>query len=160
VDTSIQVFRQACRQAERQWKKDKLQVSYDIFLQHLKVKKAKANYFSGLINSQANRPKVLFKAIDTFLNPANTVDTSLTCDEFYDYLIKKIDLIRSGITTQGCISVTSYSPTNFLQLSEIVSHLKPSCCPYDIIPFRLFKEVFDVLSSKLFLTHWCCSMWF
>lgn len=160
VDSSIQVFRQACRQAERKWKKDKLQVSYDIFLQHLKayqvtVKKAKANYFSELINSQANRPKVLFKAIDTFLNPANTVDTSLTCDEFSDYFIRKIDLIRSNIITQGRISVTSCSPANFLQhftplsspeLSEIVSHLKPSCCPFDIIPFRLFKEVFDVLS--------------
>lgn len=120
VDSSIQVFRQACRQAERKWKKDKLQVSYDIFLQHLKayqvtVKKAKAHYFSELINSQANRPKVLFKAIDTFLNPANTVDTSLTCDEFSDYFIRKIDLIRSNIITQGRISVTSCSPANFLQ---------------------------------------------
>lgn len=113
MNSSIQVFRQACRQAERKWKKDKLQVSYGIFLQYLKayqvtVKKAKANYFSELINSQANRPKVLFKAIYTFLNPANTVDTSLTCDEFSDYFIRKSDLIRSSITTQGCISVTSW----------------------------------------------------
>lgn len=58
------------RKAERQWKKDQSQVSYDILKDAMikyqkSVKAAKLKYFSDRINKNPNNPKVLFKMIDS-----------------------------------------------------------------------------------------------
>ena len=91
-----------CRQ--RQWKKDKLQISYDILgdsLNHYQptVKKSKADYYSDIINKQAHRPKVLFKTITLILNFAvHTIDSfPEACENFLIYLITKIDSVRANI---------------------------------------------------------------
>ncbi len=74
LNQSTRVFRQEWRRAERQWKKDNLQVSYEIVkdcminYQH-EVKVAKAQYFSDLINRHSHNPKVLFSTINSVLNP-------------------------------------------------------------------------------------------
>ena len=62
---SVRSLRQACRQAERRWKKDKLHVSYEIMRNSLSsfqraAKAAKSKYFSDLIMLNRNNPRVLF----------------------------------------------------------------------------------------------------
>ncbi len=67
-------LRQACRQAECKWKKDKLQVSYEIMRNSLTMfqraaKAAKCKYFSDLITKNRHKSRVLFSTIDSALNP-------------------------------------------------------------------------------------------
>ncbi len=74
LNQSTRVFRQEWRRAERQWKKDNLQVSYEIVKDCMinyqrEVKVAKAQYFSDLINRHSHNPKVLFSTINSVLNP-------------------------------------------------------------------------------------------
>ena len=160
LNDSTRALRQACRRAERKWKQHKLQVTYEIFKQQLKlyqlsVKEAKADYFAQLINTQAHRPRVLFKTIHSFLNPAvNPADTSITCEEFLKFFIEKIDNIRLNIspvnplppqTLEPISPFQRFSLVSSSQLSDVVSLLKPSFCPSDIMPSRLFKEVFSIL---------------
>ncbi len=85
------VLRQKCRQAERKWKQDKLQVSYEILRDCLRtyqkfVKTARSTYFSNLINSNAGRPKVLFSTINKVLNPIATTFPEVSpavCNDFF-----------------------------------------------------------------------------
>lgn len=58
----------SCRKAERKWKRDKLQISFDVFKSGLSSyqsasKKAKATYFSTLIEKHHHTPKVQFSTI-------------------------------------------------------------------------------------------------
>ena len=67
-------IRQRCRQAERRWKKDKLQVSLGILRDSLveyqrAVKVAKMDNLSSVIVNSCHEPKVLFNTIDSVLNP-------------------------------------------------------------------------------------------
>ena len=62
-------LRQECRNAERKWKKDKLQVSYgilrDFLIQYqLSLKTVKATYFSDIISNNSATHKVLFSVIN------------------------------------------------------------------------------------------------
>ncbi len=81
----IRAIRQACRCAEHSWKKDKLQISYEIFRECLKwyqsaAKEAQRKYVSDLIAQNAYRPKILFNSINVFLNPAPSASLELSTD--------------------------------------------------------------------------------
>ncbi|KAJ7985116.1 hypothetical protein DPEC_G00348740 [Dallia pectoralis] len=59
------VVRRQCRQAERKWRKDRLQVSLEMFRDRLAtyqnaVKEAKGQCLSNLINNNSHRPGILF----------------------------------------------------------------------------------------------------
>ncbi|KAF7690683.1 hypothetical protein HF521_012487, partial [Silurus meridionalis] len=63
-DTS-RALRRRCRQAERKWKKDRLQVSLEMFRDSLAtyqsaLKEAKGQYLSALINSNSHSSGILF----------------------------------------------------------------------------------------------------
>lgn len=86
-------------------KKDKLQVSYEMFRDSLKmyqctVKKAKEQYYSDLISSNAHRPKVLFNTINSILIPASTSSTftpsNETCEQFPAFFNNKVEQIRAS----------------------------------------------------------------
>ncbi len=91
LKTESRVLRQKCRQAERKWKQDKLQVSYQILRDCLRtyqafVKTARSTYFSNLINSNVGRPKVLFSTINKVLNPIATTFPEVSpavCNDFF-----------------------------------------------------------------------------
>lgn len=74
LNEDIRQLRQACRKAERKWKKDKLHISLQLLKASLStyqnaVKAAKAMYFSDMILANHTRPKVLFSVINSVLNP-------------------------------------------------------------------------------------------
>ncbi len=89
LNSESRVLRQKCRQAERKWKQDKFQVSYEI-LRDMRtyqtfVKTVRSTYFSNLINSNAGRPKVLFSTINKVLNPIATLFPDVSpavCNDF------------------------------------------------------------------------------
>lgn len=74
----------------QKWKKDRLQVSFDIlksslFNYQMAVRKAKSDFFSHLITDNTKRPKVLFDTIDSLLNPTmNTLSEASAelCEDF------------------------------------------------------------------------------
>ncbi len=73
IDNNIRSLRQSCRKAERKWKKDKLQISFDILknclsLYQRAVKKAKNSYFSNLIEKHHCTLKILFSVINSALS--------------------------------------------------------------------------------------------
>ncbi len=102
-NASTRTLRQECRRAECRWKKDGLQVSYQILKNCLtvyqnSVKEAKSKYFSNLI---ANRPKVLFKTINSVLSPivCSVPDVNIeTCTQFSEFFVQKIQDIRSHLS--------------------------------------------------------------
>ncbi len=68
LSDKIRSLRQACRRAERKWKKDKLQISYEMLKDCLAnfqkaLKFAKSKYFSNLIAKNHHSFKVLFSVI-------------------------------------------------------------------------------------------------
>ena len=94
VNDEIRGLRQTCRQAERKWEKNKLQMNYDIFKEALKkfqryVKTAKSKYFVELIENNANNPKTLFNIINSVVNPPKlNVDLSPSiCENFLDIFL-------------------------------------------------------------------------
>lgn len=165
--------------AERKWKKDKLQVSY----QHLRyclakyqqcIKAERTKYFSDIIFKHVHRPKVLFNTINKVHNPAVTnchEATSDNCEYFLRFFTSKLDTIQSQISPpaydlsdlSSCSSVlTNFEPFSLSSLTHIISHMKPCTCPLDLIPPRLLKEVLDtvgpcilsIINSSLCL--WLC----
>ncbi len=100
-NASTHTLRQECRRAECRWKKDGLQVSYQILKNCLtvyqnSVRKAKSKYFSNLIARNANRPKVLFKTINYVLSPivCSVPDVNIeTCTHVLNFLFRKYKLL-------------------------------------------------------------------
>lgn len=94
----IHLLRRNCRQAERKWCKDRLQVSYDILKESLSifqkaVKSAKFKFLSEIISENHHRPRVLFSTIDAVINLAVDVfpDVSdLLCENFVAFFVEKI----------------------------------------------------------------------
>ncbi len=78
LNDNFRSLRQASRRAERKWKKDKLQISYEMFkdcfatLQKA-VKSTKSKYFSNLIAKNHHSSKALFSVINSVLNPSVNV---------------------------------------------------------------------------------------
>ncbi len=99
-------LRQTCRRVERQWKKDRLQVSYEILRDSLSAfqraaKAAKCRYFSELITQNSHKPNILFSTIESALHPAVNIfpEASVSlCENFANYFNDKISQIMSAVS--------------------------------------------------------------
>lgn len=125
------------RKAERKWKKDKLQVSYNCLTACLAsfqkaVKEAKSAFLSNLIAENANRPQMLFKTIDSVLNSLPAPFPSPSA-----YVPPLCDLVTG--------SLTCFQPVSSGEFADIVAKAKSSSCELDVILSCLFKEVFLTL---------------
>ncbi len=104
-----------------------------------------------------NGPKALFDMIDSLLNPTTNLSSEASselCEDF-NYFTKKNYAIRTFNAppeslhlqlpcTTSCLS--SFQPVLSHQLDDIVSTMKCSGSKLDIIPARLFKDVFPSIS--------------
>ncbi len=159
-------LRQACRQAERKWKKDKLQVSYEIMRNSLTMfqraaKAAKCKYFSDLITKNLHKSCVLFSTIDSALNPPVKLfpePSVFLCESFGKFFTNKVMAIRSQMSHTGytLLDVPLYSstwsvfePLNLHSCKEIVDHLKLTSCPQDIVPPFFLKQIMDAVGPSL-----------
>ncbi len=174
LNDSTRATRRLCRRAERKWKKDKLQVSYEIFKNRLSnyqktVKMARVKYFSGLIEKNRGNPRFFFSTLNAVINPpvSESFDVSLqTCENFRIYFSDKISDIRCSIQPPDhdllvplvtCPAVFhQFEPVSITSLTEVVKHLRPSISPQDIIPARFFKHVFNVVGHSILILINCC----
>ena len=105
-DTTHAVRREHCR-AERKWKKDKLQVSFQMLRdcrRHYQktVKDSKRKHFSDITPSNCHKTCVLFNTIDSVLHAPQTacVEASpAVCENFlYFFFTDKVTSIRAQIS--------------------------------------------------------------
>ena len=126
------------------------------------VKAAKSQYYADLINQNAHRPQILFNTINSILNPTSSISntpipSSALCESFLNFFTDKINNIRTSISLTllspaninpappAVNHLHHFQPVSFNLLSDVVSHLKSTFSPSDIIPSRLFKEVFSTI---------------
>lgn len=125
LNDDTRALRQECRKAERKWKKDRLQISFDIlksslFNYQMAVKQAKSNFFSRLISDNAKRPKVLFDTIDSILNPTTNILSEASielCEDSLNHFTQKIDDIRSSIVPSEPCHLQLSCPMSYLTLN-------------------------------------------
>uniref|UniRef100_A0A671Y010 Reverse transcriptase domain-containing protein n=1 Tax=Sparus aurata TaxID=8175 RepID=A0A671Y010_SPAAU len=125
------------------------------------VKAEKTFYFSDIISQNLNKPCVLFKTIDSILNaPQSTCleASPQVCEDFLRYFIDKVATIRTHISPPSfdpSIPVTCstvlyrFEPVSLSTITKIVTQLKPSSCPTDIVSPRLFKEVWETIGLNV-----------
>lgn len=88
------------------WKKDRLQISYEIFKNSYNMfqkaaKAARCKYFSELNTNNCHKPQVLFSSINFVLNPSvqSILEPSTSlCDNFGKFLIDMITTLRSQLS--------------------------------------------------------------
>ena len=158
--------RRECRKAERRWKKDKLQVSFQILKDCWRcyqdtVKETKQKYLANLIELNRHNPRVLFKTIDTILNapqPVSLEASPETCNSFLDFFIDKVATVRALISAPAsdpsvpvpCSAIFEmFEPVSLSFLEDLIGHLKPSGSPYDVVPPGFLKEVFPCLGQSV-----------
>ncbi|KAL6455414.1 hypothetical protein MHYP_G00361580 [Metynnis hypsauchen] len=163
INDATRAARRECRRAERKWKRDKLQVSFQLLRDSWRfyqktVKTAKTKHFSDIIESNCHNPRVLFKMVNSALNAPQSacLESSIElCETFKSFFIKKVAGIRALISSPSydpAISVTfsavfdQFEPVSLSSLKDIIGHMKPAGSPNDPIPPRLFKEVFSTLA--------------
>ncbi len=165
-NNETRALRQACRKAECRWKRDKLQISFEMLQESLNkyqyaVKAARTKYFSDLISRTAHCPKVLFSTINTVLNPVivSPIDSiSYTCEDFLNFFIRKIESIREVIVSSPSVQAASMSSSCIFDcfdlvslpvLEGIVKHMKLSRTPLDPIPPRFLKNLFEFMGPSI-----------
>lgn len=161
-NNETRALRQACRKAERRWKRHKLQISFEMLQESLNkyqctVKAARTKYFSDLINRTAHCPKALFSTINTVLNnPAivSPIDSiSHTCEDFLNYFIRKIESIREdSVLAAPLPSSCIFDCFDFVSLpvlEGIVKHMKLSHTPLDPIPPHFLKDLFEMMGPNI-----------
>ena len=121
-------------------------------------KRQKENIFLILYSHQ---PRVLFKIINSALNAPQTVGLEPSpemCENFLQIFIDKIASLRALVSPPAidpsvlvpcAAKMDTFEPVTLLFVQDIVKHLKPSGSPADIVPSRLFKEVFQTVGPSL-----------
>ncbi|KAI2665836.1 cGMP-specific 3',5'-cyclic phosphodiesterase [Labeo rohita] len=98
LNDATRALRQTCRRAKRRWKKDKLQISYEILksslsqYQKANIRSAKSMYLSQLIDKNVHRPRMLFSTINAVVNPPVSNYLSETfemCESFCHFFEEK-----------------------------------------------------------------------
>ena len=159
------------RQLERKWRSNNsveylLDWKNSVKVYKKALHKARAAYYSKLIEENKNNPRFLFTSTEP------SIPRSLNSNIFMTFFNDKILTIRNkinhllpsiGTNTPSSteISETAENPTNYLdsfslitldQLTKIISGSKPTTCILDPIPTKLLKEILPLIDSKLLNT--------
>lgn len=146
VNDINRAVRRECRRAERQWKKDKLQVSFDILRETWNrcqntVKAEKTKYLFDVILNTSHKTKVLFSTINAVLNPSQPTASDVsphTCKIFLQFFVDKVTVIRTHIippSTDPSIPATcsvvfdQFELVSLSSLKDVTNRMKPSICP-------------------------------
>uniref|UniRef100_A0A669B0J7 Reverse transcriptase domain-containing protein n=1 Tax=Oreochromis niloticus TaxID=8128 RepID=A0A669B0J7_ORENI len=161
LNESLRALRRVYRQAERRWKKDGLQVSFDILrrtrLEFQKsAKLAKTAFLSGVIADNSHNPRFLFKTFNSLINPCPETPrlASLAlCEKFLTHFTGRILSLRvshppvmSQAPALRCsTNLNQFNPVSLPTLKGIVDHLKNSNAAHDILPSRIIKDGFNII---------------
>jgi hypothetical protein len=77
------------------------------------------------------------------------------CENFLIYFIQKIDSIRANILSSSLdpadpqpptsSHLQHFAPVSSSEISQVVSWMKPTHCPSDVIPSQLFRDIFAII---------------
>ncbi|XP_042078658.1 uncharacterized protein LOC121814858 [Haplochromis burtoni] len=103
LNEDTRAARRKCRRAERKWKKDQLQVSYQMLQDYWNsyqktVKDAKRKHFAAIIQANCRKPHVLFKTIDMVLHAPQTAGVESSqeiCENFLHFFIDKVLSVKA-----------------------------------------------------------------
>ncbi|GFO47561.1 reverse transcriptase [Plakobranchus ocellatus] len=153
------------RQAERKWRKTKLQVYRDIFTHHRDrvnsiVEEKKKTYYVNQLHGMTSC-KELFQVTDYIFGNEKTTALPCTgsdkelCHQFSIFFYKKIENIRSQLgsepPSQSYASVFSghllntFSPVNECDVVKIITKSAPKSCDLDYIPTHILMSCIDIL---------------
>lgn len=116
------------------------------------VKNSRAQYFSEPISAHQHNPRFLFKTADQLVNPnppCASAKSDADCEKLYSsYFIDKVCMsIRASVTPNGKYSnvyhppqntLKQFSPISLSEFLEIVSPMKVSSNPIDVLPAKVF----------------------
>jgi hypothetical protein len=166
-DTEYKNLRRERRKAERKAKKSQNQADIDAFKQLRKTttmmaKDKKQQHYITEIQNAKNKPKKLFKVVNTLMDreqtnvlPTSTSDKQLAND-FQQYFKDKIEKIRETFTIQTTPQTQNLPGNNINEFSTfelatedeirtIVKKYGVSCSPEDPIPTKLVEEHIETL---------------
>lgn len=168
LNDETRAVRRECPKAERKWKKDCLQVSFQNLchcwkLYQSTVKETKRKYFADIIWANCHKPRVTYKSIESVLSapqPSCFEATFEKSERFLHFFIDKFTSARTNIVLPAsdpsapptcCHVFRQFEPISMSQLEDVVSYLKPAGSPHDAVPPYLLKEVFPSVGSAIFL---------
>lgn len=162
INESILSLKRNCRKVERLWKSSKLEV-HRVHLRELRaslndlMNNTRKQYFSQLISSSKRNPKILFDTINSIVSPISPqvpFFSKAESNNFLYFFVDKIKEVRANLSPQtgyftGCEPPptqiwSSFELVSLNDISTLLSKMKPSSCPVDVLPTVLFKKVFDV----------------
>ncbi|KAK6168440.1 hypothetical protein SNE40_020971 [Patella caerulea] len=152
------------RQAEKRWRKSKLEIDRDLYKQarnetNCLISLSKRNYISNSFIQNKKNPRQIYKLTSSFLKNQGhrfqNTSTGLT-EKFSTFFHEKIDKIRSEFPDHVSIalpeeklfagsSLTSFSPTSNTELKDLISKSSSSSCNLDPIPTWLLKQCINEL---------------
>ena len=155
------------RRAEKLWRKTKLTVHREIYVEkrdtvNRKMQEAKTSYYSNLV-SEADDHKDLFKIIDKLCHKKNDnilpehKSSKELANRFAEFFTNKIVNIRKhleSITSQNHENPTennqtskleTLEPTSPEELKKIIMKSKATTCDLDPIPTSLLKHILDLI---------------
>ena len=167
LDSTITDLRRKCRKIERKWKSSQLEV-HRLHLKDLRaeynvsVGHARAAYFSNIISSSGHNPRILFQTINTLVSPpppATPVMSNDDCNSFLRFFVSRVANILLNIapslslppplhhTTQA--SLSNFSLISMADLTGIVSSMKSSSSPLDVLPTFMLKDAISSVGPSL-----------
>ena len=169
------------RKLERKWRSNNsveylLDWKNSVRVYKKALHKARAAYYSKIIEENKNNPRFLFSTVarltESHSSTEPSIPRSLNSSIFMTFFNDKILTIRNridhllpsiGTNTPSSteISETAENPTNYLdsfslitldQLTKLISGSKPTTCILDPIPTKLLKEILPLINSTLLNT--------
>ena len=169
------------RKLERKWRSNNsveylLDWKNSVRVYKKALHKARAAYYSKLIEENKNNPRFLFSTVarltESHSSTESSIPRSLNSSIFMTFFNNKILTIRNRINhflpsigthtpSSTEISETAENPTNYLdsfslitldQLTKLISGSKPTTCILDPIPTKLLKEILPLINSTLLNT--------
>ena len=163
------------RKLERKWKKSKLTIDHEIYRNQCAtvnkmLKQTRINFYSDKVESCGRDQKSLFKVTKNLLGkqeeiilPASPSAKELAQD-FSDFFINKIDLIRSkirsetknGTTGNGteeqvseAVEFLEFTPVTKVEIRKLILKSQSKSCELDPIPTWLLKECLEEILPSL-----------
>uniref|UniRef100_A0A8C7WVE9 Reverse transcriptase domain-containing protein n=1 Tax=Oryzias sinensis TaxID=183150 RepID=A0A8C7WVE9_9TELE len=167
INAEIHSFRRLCRKTERLWKTTKLEVHRLDFKELIStlndmIKQARSTFFQKLISMNKRNPKTLFNIINTLTSPSYSQLPNLSqsdCNTFLQTFSARISNVGHNIpplvgarpppSPKFSQTWSNFFPVTVEDIHSLLSKIKPSSCPLDIIPTPLFLKVFECIGAAV-----------
>ncbi len=84
-------------------------------------------------------------------------DVSVTlCENFWTFFAEKVDRLSPQVlqSVSDTIERPWSSETSFSACKDVIEQLRPTVCPYDVMPARFVKQVVNIVGSDVLNLIW------